>query len=112
MNIPNAYCIPGLPQFRKINEDDIIKAVCTYFFFTKEELIKRNRLRERVFARHIAVFFLRNELNFSLSTIGKIFNQDHTTVIHSINKIKGFIDIQDYITIKAISDIKNIYKEF
>ena len=39
-------------------------------------------------ARQLAAYLIRKLTNLSTPDIGKEFNRDHTTILHSINKIE------------------------
>ncbi len=51
---------------------------------------KRNDIIAK--ARHLCIYLIRQLTELSLSDIGKLFSRDHTTVIASINYIKGQIE--------------------
>ena len=49
-------------------------------------LVKRDRRKEIVLARNEAFYRMFNECNLGYLNIGRIFDRDHTTIMHSIHK--------------------------
>ncbi len=58
-------------------------------FYSVEESVLRSTLKNKktAEARQIAMYLIRTMTNMSLPEIGREFGRDHTTVIHSLNKI-------------------------
>ena len=54
----------------------------------KETLMNKSRAFEIVRARNVVHNLLFEKYNIGLSEIGRYFNQDHTTVLNSINMKK------------------------
>ena len=74
-------------QFRKpkkIEIDSVINKVCIKYEVSKKELFTKTRTRDIVRARNIIHNILNEKYKMSLSDIGRIFGQDHTTVLNSI----------------------------
>ena len=91
-----------------ISSDYIQEEVAKYFNIDKKDLIGNKRSSEIVFPRQIAMYLCRTVAEISFPQIGKDFgNRDHTTVIHSVNKISK--ELENNTTTKLIVDsIKNI----
>jgi chromosomal replication initiation ATPase DnaA len=53
------------------------------------------RLAQIVTARHVAMWFLKNNTPFSYKAIGEIFNRDHSTALHAYRKIENLLEIGD-----------------
>jgi chromosomal replication initiator protein len=69
---------------------DIIDAVATHFQVEVTALGGRNRSKDIVMPRQIAMYLLREETSASLADIGRALGgRDHTTVIHGIEKIEA-----------------------
>ena len=76
---------------KTITIDLILSHVGDFFNLTPQELRGIKRDRNVVFARQLAMYLSRELTNYSLPEIGKFFGgKDHTTVLHSYNKIKDF----------------------
>lgn len=69
--------------------DVIIEEVCKFYNIEEEALRGQSRTKETSQARQIAMYLIRSMTKLSLKDIGKEFqNRDHTTVIHSIERIE------------------------
>ena len=74
---------------KTINYKDVVKKVCSYYDIDKELVVKKTRKKEVVLARQVIMYILREYLNYPYSSIGsKLGGKDHTTAIHSVEKIK------------------------
>ena len=68
----------------------IMKEVSSFFHLKVSDLKSKNRNRNIVLARHLAMFLCRELTNSSLPEIGKNFGgKDHTSVIHACKKINS-----------------------
>lgn len=66
----------------------IIEEVCKFYTIEDEALRGQGRTKDTAQARQIAMYLIRNMTKLSLKEIGKEFqNRDHTTVLHSIDRI-------------------------
>lgn len=75
-----------------IRSDDVIAAVLAHYQMSEKDLFGRQRKREIVLPRQVAMYLLREETDSSLSEIGAILGgRDHTTVIHGIEKIENLL---------------------
>lgn len=90
---------PGL----KPTSDLILKEVSKYYSITTEQITSTNRSKEMVQPRQVAMYLVRNLTNYSLPEIGKVFSRDHTTVMHSINKVEEYL--------QSSEDMKNVIKD-
>lgn len=104
------YCMPGIVVSKPPTVDRIIDAVCEHFGITKKDLIKKDRHRDIVFARQLAIYLIRFEAKLYVVEIGKIFKKDHTTVVYSTNQINDYISIRDPKVINALNSIKTIIR--
>ncbi len=86
--------------------DDIQKAVAMHFKLKVSDLLSAKRMKFIALPRQIAMFLSRTLTNASYPEIGLQFgNKDHSTVIHSVNKIAAMI--QENQSIKdAVEKIK------
>lgn len=73
---------------KKIHHDKIIKSVAGFYEISKEDIINRSRRKKVIEPRQIAMYLLREILGMSYPDIGDaIGKRDHTTAIHSYDKI-------------------------
>ena len=79
----------------------IMEAVANYFYIPVEQMISQNRSKDVAYPRQMAMYMIRQELEYSFPDIAKIFKRDHTTVMHACNKIeeerKGSRETEDVI---------------
>ena len=72
--------------------DVIIDEVCKFYNIEPNVLRGQGRAKDIALARQIAMFQIRRMTNLSLKEIGKEFeNRDHTTVLHSIERVEDLI---------------------
>jgi chromosomal replication initiator protein len=87
---------------------DVVKAVATYYDINEASIFEKTRRKEVVRPRQIAMYVLREDCNISFPLIGeKIGGRDHTTVLHSYEKIKNELKTdtsleQDLVQIRAM----------
>jgi len=71
-----------------ITPDLIISEVCRFYSLKKSDLLSSKRQQTYTYPRQIAIYLCRELTDLSFPSIGKIFGgRDHTTIIHSYNKI-------------------------
>ncbi len=71
-----------------ITLEAIKKLVCKHFKLTVDEIRSKSRKRSIARPRQIAMFLSRRFTEASLEAIGREFNRDHATVLHSVKRIK------------------------
>lgn len=73
---------------KNISLEDIVKVVAHFYNIEESALYEKNRRKEIVEARQIAMYILREDFSISFPHIGKkMGGRDHTTVMHSYEKI-------------------------
>lgn len=74
---------------KNVSVDEIIETIAHFYNIDKELIYEKTRRKEIVRARQVSMFLLREDFNISFPLIGrKLGGRDHTTVIHSCEKIK------------------------
>jgi chromosomal replication initiator protein len=69
--------------------EEIVKMVADFYNIETDSIYKKTRKREIVKPRQLIMYLLREDYNMPYPTIGqKLGGRDHTTVIHSYEKIK------------------------
>ena len=67
----------------------LVDKVCQKYTVSKHDVFSKGRTTDVVRARSIVYNLLHEEYNVSVSSMSRVFNQDHTTVLHSLkNKIE------------------------
>jgi chromosomal replication initiator protein len=93
-----------------VNPEKIIKEVSTFYDLKEKDILLNSRKKEIVKPRQVAMYLLREELKSSFPFIGRKFGgKDHTTAIHSYNKIAKEIEINENLA-EEISLIKEQIK--
>lgn len=96
---------------RKTTPNQIINAVATYFEITPEDITGQSRRKLTMEPRQITIFLLREILGMSYPDIGeKLGKRDHTTIIHSYDKISKEINKNHQLNQKIIL-LKEIINE-
>ncbi len=75
-------------NIRKLSPEFIIEIVSSYYSITKEDIMSNKRKRQFALPRQIVMFLCRQDINLTYQEIGKIFDKDHSTVMHSCSKIE------------------------
>lgn len=71
-----------------VQPQHVVSAISQYFNISNKELLEKGRKKEVAYARHLAMYIMRSELNISYPSIGKYFSgRDHTTALHAFEKI-------------------------
>ena len=101
------------PKQANLTNDVIIRVVAEYFGgLTPNDLKGKKRTGNIVFARQIAMYIAREMTYYSTTEIGQDFGgKDHTTVMHSIDKIRGKL-LTDPTMEYTIDSIKMRIKDF
>jgi len=100
------------PRQANLSMDNIIRVVAEYFALTPNDLKGKKRSQNIVFPRQLAMYIGREMTDYSTTELGQDFGgRDHTTVMHSIDKIKGKL-ISDPTLESTIESIKRLVKEF
>ena len=96
-----------------ITPDDVIDATLKlYPGLTREEILGKKRDKDIVEPRMICIYLISELLPLPLTSIGAVMGgRDHTTVMHSKNKVAGLIARDERIKAK-VEDIRNmVYKK-
>ena len=94
----------------KLTKEEIIKVICRELQMDFDEVKNRKtRLREFVYARQLYSYFCKEYTNESLAKIGKFINKNHATIIHSINQIKDYYEV-DKVIKNDVDKINTILK--
>ena len=95
---------------RNLTIDDIQKEVEKYFHVKHTDMLSSKRSRDIAYPRQIAIFLCRQMLDVPFATIGKRFNRDHSTAMHSYTSIEKKIN-QSREVREEIENIKQMIME-
>lgn len=89
--IKNLIKHSGKPM-KSVSVGDVIKVVSKFYNIEENSLKDKTRKKEVVVPRQMAMYILREDYSMSFPLIGqKLGGRDHTTVMHSCDKIKNEI---------------------
>ena len=85
-----------IPPKKIISPEKIIKITASFYGLKEKEILTCSRKKEIVKPRQVAMYLIREELKSSFPFIGRKFGgKDHTTAIHSYNKIRQEITVNE-----------------
>jgi chromosomal replication initiation ATPase DnaA len=91
-------CILPIPKPR-ITVEYIKRMVCRYFNISHDEIIGQRRDFKFLHPRMIGMYLSQTLTNQTYAEIGRRFgDRDHSTVIHSVNKIEQMLGMSDPIS--------------
>ena len=79
---------------KKIVFENALITVCQQYNVDPDLVKSQTRKREIVLPRQIIMYKL-HKLGLGYADIGKLFGKDHTTILHSVRKIKEQKDLYD-----------------
>jgi chromosomal replication initiator protein len=97
--------------YKKVDEEQIIKAISKFFNISEEELLSRKRNKNLVEPRQIFIYLLRELAGAPYTYIAKKTGRDHTTAIHAYKKIEEEINKNLKLYDKILLIKESIFKE-
>ena len=101
---------PLAVKLKKLQSNEIIEAIGKFLDVRPDQIRGNTRWKNIAEARQICCFVLRSDryLDMSLSSIGFVLGKrHHTTVIHAVKTIEGYLEVDEYFREK----MKDIYLE-
>ena len=89
----------------KVSVQKILNVVASYYNLSVSQITGKIKTGQIVNARHVSIYLIRNILDIPLKQIGEVFsNRDHTTIMHSLNKVEEMLktDRQTKIVIEEL----------
>ncbi|OHA89591.1 MAG: hypothetical protein A3C70_02445 [Candidatus Zambryskibacteria bacterium RIFCSPHIGHO2_02_FULL_43_14] len=87
---------------------DVVRIVSDFYNIKEDSIYEKTRHKEVIRPRQIIMYILREDFNISYPSIGqKLGGRDHTTVIHSCEKIKTNIK-EDQTLVEEVGQIRNL----
>lgn len=75
-----------------VSIEEVVRKVSQYYDVEEKSIYEKSRKKEVVRPRQVIMYILREEFNVSFPLIGeKLGGRDHTTVIHSCEKVREYI---------------------
>ena len=98
---------PGI----KPTPEYIVRETAKFYSITPDKIYSLSRSKDTVMPRQMAMYLIRELTDLSLPMIGQVFKRDHTTVLHSINKIEELVRTSEetrHNVKDLMSNIKNL----
>jgi chromosomal replication initiator protein len=93
---------------KTVSVKHVVSKVAEFYGIDEESIYEKTRRREVVRPRQVIMYLLREDFSVSYPTIGtKLGGRDHTTVIHSCEKVKREV-VDDAELAKEIQDIRGL----
>ncbi len=93
---------------KMVSHKEVVKIISDFYKIDEESIYEKTRKKEVIKPRQIIMYILRQDFNISYPSIGdKLGGRDHTTVIHSCEKIKKDIKV-DNLLLKEIQQIRSM----
>ncbi len=93
---------------KQISIKDVVKIVSDFYNIEENNIYEKTRKKEVVKPRQVIMYLLREDMNISYPSIGeKLGGRDHTTVIHSCEKIKEDIK-SNQILLQEVNHIRSL----
>jgi chromosomal replication initiator protein len=95
---------------KNISVKDVIKTISGFYGIEEASIYEKGRKKEIIKPRQVIMYVLREDFDISFPSIGeKVGNRDHSTVIHSYEKVKN--DIKTDATLaQEINQIRSMLK--
>jgi len=95
---------------KNISIKEVVKIVADFYTIEENSIYDKTRRKEIVQARQMIMYILREEFGVSYPLIGqKLGGKDHTTVIHSYEKIKNELK-KDSNLLDELNQLKAMFK--
>lgn len=102
------YIKNNIKPKRAVAVKDVVKVVSDFYNVKEDSIYEKTRHKEVIRPRQIIMYLLREDFNISYPSIGqKLGGRDHTTVIHSCEKIKTDIKA-DQGLLEEVGQIRNL----
>ncbi len=95
---------------KAVSVQEVVRTISSFYGVEENSIYEKTRRKEVVRPRQVIMFLLREDFKISFPTIGeKLGGRDHTTVIHSCEKIKNDLR-NDSILSQELSQIRLMLK--
>jgi chromosomal replication initiator protein len=88
---------------------DVIKSIADFYNIEESSIYEKTRRKDIVKPRQLIMYILREEFDVSYPSIGqKLGGRDHTTVIHSCEKIKNELKT-NHLLVEELKQIRSMF---
>ncbi len=92
------------------NIEKLKEAVCKAYDIKPSDLVRKGRYKELVRPRQMFYYVAIERFGMRLIEAGKIFGHDHTTAVHSRDKVRDLLSINDEETIEKLELVNEYLK--
>jgi len=93
---------------KMLSVKDVVKVVSEFYNIEEESIYNKTRRKEVVRPRQVVMYILREDFSISFPSIGeKLGGRDHTTVIHSYEKMKEEIKT-DSLLLQEVTQLRSM----
>jgi chromosomal replication initiator protein len=97
------------PQ-KTVSVKEVVRRVAEYYDIEESSIYEKTRKKEVVKPRQLIMYIMREDFSISYPAIGeKLGKRDHTTVIHSCEKIKNEL-LHDTALVQELEQIRTLLK--
>ncbi len=92
-----------------VSTKEVVKTVAEFYNIEEQQVYDKTRKKEIIKPRQIIMYILREDFNISYPAIGeKLGGRDHTTVMHSCEKIKNDMKADETL-VQEINQLRSIF---
>ena len=92
-----------------VSTKEVIKTVAEFYNIEEHLIYDKTRKKEVIKPRQIIMYLLREDFNISYPAIGeKLGGRDHTTVIHSCEKVKNDLKLDEMLA-QEINQLRSVF---
>jgi chromosomal replication initiator protein len=79
---------------RQLTPSQMVDAVSQHLKLARVDICSQKRARALTYARHVAMYLLRNDLGMTYSSIAALMNKrDHSTVVHACSQLQHELNV-------------------
>ena len=102
------YIKSNVKPKKSVAVKDVVRIISDFYNIKEESIYEKTRHKEVIKPRQIIMYILREDFSISYPSIGqKLGGRDHTTVIHSCEKVKNDIK-EDQSLLEEIGQIRSL----
>ncbi len=95
---------------KNVSVKDVIKVTADFYGIEEAAIFEKGRKKEVIKPRQVIMYLLREDFDISFPSIGdKVGNRDHSTVIHSYEKVKNDLKTDPEL-VQEINQIRSMLK--
>lgn len=84
----------------------LLERIAKFYDLSSKDLIGKSRIKQINSARQVAMYLMNEELGMSTIKIGRIFDKDHTTIMHGVKVIKKDLKV-NFTLREEINELRN-----